>query len=185
MFLVLLGAPGAGKGTQSQRLVERFHFPHLSTGELLRHAVDEKSDIGRLAWSYMEKGQLVPDDVVLRLVSQRIDQPDGAEGCLFDGFPRTLIQAQSLDDLLRRRGTPLDAVVELKVQEDEVVRRLSNRGRKDDKPEIIRQRLKTFYEVTQPLLDHYRRQGLLHTIDAEGPEQEIFARILAALKKDR
>jgi adenylate kinase len=185
MFLVLLGAPGAGKGTQSKRLVERLHIPHVSTGDVLRQAVAEQSDVGRLAASYMAKGDLVPDDVMLQVVAERIDKPDCAKGCLFDGFPRTLIQAQALDGLLRDRGTPIDAVLELRVQEDEVVRRLEGRGRKDDQPEVIRQRLATFYQTNQALLDHYRRQGLLHTIDAQGAEQDIFRRILAELPEQR
>jgi adenylate kinase len=183
MFLVLLGAPGAGKGTQSQRLVEHLNIQHLSTGELLRQAVADQTEVGRLAQSYMDAGRLVPDDVILRVVSERLDQTDCAKGCLLDGFPRTLIQAQALDELLRRRGTPLDAVLELRVSDDEVVRRLASRGRTDDQPEVVRQRLKTYYDSNEALLDHYRRQGLLRTIDAVGAEEEIFNRIQAALPK--
>ena len=183
MFLVLLGAPGAGKGTQSQRLVQELNVPHLSTGELLRQAVDDQTEVGRLAQSYMDAGQLVPDELILRVVAERLDQPDCARGCLFDGFPRTLVQAQALDDLLRRRGTPLDAVLELSVDDEEVTRRLSGRGRKDDQPDVIRQRLQTFYESNESLLDYYRRQGLLKTIQAKGTEEEVFGRIRAMLPK--
>src|SRR4051812_42666467 len=114
MFLVLLGAPGAGKGTQSKRLIEHLDIPHLSTGDLLRQAVAAKSEVGCLAQTYMDAGKLVPDDVILRVVEERLQQPDCAKGCLFDGFPRTLIQAQALDALLRRRKTPLDAVLDLR-----------------------------------------------------------------------
>lgn len=185
MFLMLLGAPGAGKGTQGKRLVEQLGLPHLSTGDLLRQAVIDRTEVGQQAARYMDTGGLVPDEVILRLVSERLKKPDCSEGCLFDGFPRTLVQAQALDELLQRLGTPLDAVIELRVHEEEVVRRLASRGRRDDKPEIIRQRLKTFYESTQPLLDYYRRQGRLRTIDAEGTEQDIFARILAELPEQR
>jgi adenylate kinase len=155
MFLVLLGAPGAGKGTQSQRLLKHLQLQHLSTGELLREAVAHQTEVGRLAQSYMDSGRLVPDDVIVRVVSERLDRPDCAKGCLLDGFPRTLVQAQALDEMLKRRGTPLDGVVELRVNDEEVVRRLASRGRKDDQPEVVRQRLKTYYESNQALLDHY------------------------------
>jgi adenylate kinase len=183
MFLVLLGAPGAGKGTQAQRLVEHLKVPHLSTGDLLRQAVADQTEVGRLAQTYMDAGQLVPDEVILRVVSQRLDRPDCQRGCLLDGFPRTLVQAQALDEMLRRRGTPLEAVLQLSVDEEEVIRRLAGRGRKDDQPEVIRQRLKAFYETNGPLLDHYRRQGVLKSIEAVGTEEQVFGRIQAALGK--
>jgi adenylate kinase len=183
MFLVLLGAPGAGKGTQSQRLVGHLRIPHLSTGDLLRQAVADQTEVGRLAQSYMDAGRLVPDEVILRVVAERLDRPDCGRGCLFDGFPRTLVQAVALDELLRCRGTPLNAALELRVDESEVVRRLAGRGRSDDQPEVIRQRLQAFYESNQALLDHYRRQGLLKSIDAVGTEEQILNRILAALRE--
>jgi adenylate kinase len=181
MFLVLLGAPGAGKGTQSQRLVQHLKIPHLSTGDLLRQAAAAGTEVGRLAQTYMQAGQLVPDEVMLRVVAERLERPDCREGCLLDGFPRTLVQAQALDELLARRRTPLDAVLELRIDEDEVIRRLASRGRTDDRPETIRERLKAFYESNQALLDYYRGQGLLKTIDAQGAEEAIFGRIQQAL----
>ena len=133
----------------------------------------------------MEDGQLVPDDLMIRVVEQRLETPECASGCLFDGFPRTLVQARALDDLLDRRGTPLAVVLEVRVEESELVRRLSGRGRSDDKPEIVRQRLRTFYQSIQSLLDYYDRRGLLRQIDGLGAPEEVFARIRAALPDNR
>jgi adenylate kinase len=185
MFLVFTGPPGAGKGTQSKRLVEHLGIPHLSTGEMLRDAVAEGTELGLEAQSYMDSGQLVPDDLMIRVVEQRLDEPDCAGGCLFDGFPRTLLQAQKLGDLLQRRGTPLAGVIHVEVDEQELIRRLAQRGRADDKPEIVRQRLQTFYESIQALLDYYDRRGLLRRVEGLGSEEEVFDRIRAALPKQK
>ena len=185
MFLVFMGPPGAGKGTQSKLLIDYLKTPHLSTGDMLRQACADHTEIGEQAQSYMEAGQLVPDDLMIRVVEKRLEQPDCAAGCLFDGFPRTLVQARALDELLDRRGTPLAGVLELRLEESELVRRLAGRGRSDDKPEIICQRLRTFYAGIQGLLDYYDRSGLLQTIDALGAPEEVFARIRGALPKQR
>lgn len=185
MFLVFMGPPGAGKGTQSKLLIDYLGIPHLSTGDMLRQGCADHTEIGNQAQSYMEAGQLVPDDLMIRVVENRLRQPDCATGCLFDGFPRTMVQARALDELLARRGTPLGVVLKLGVEESELVRRLAGRGRSDDKPEIIRQRLRTFYESIQDLLEYYDRRGLLRTIDALGAPDDVFARIKAALPKQR
>lgn len=185
MFVVFMGPPGAGKGTQSKLLIEHLGVPHLSTGDMLRTACAEGTEIGQQAQSYMEAGQLVPDDLMIRVVDERLAHPDCAEGCLFDGFPRTLVQARALDDLLDRRGTPLAVVIQMRVDESELVRRLAGRARSDDKPEIIRHRLRMFYESIQGLLDYYDRRGLLQTIEGLGAPQEVFGRIRAALPPQR
>jgi adenylate kinase len=185
MFLVFMGPPGAGKGTQAKLLTEYLKVPHFSTGDMLRQACADQTEIGEQAQSYMEAGQLVPDDLMIRVVESRLEQPECESGCLFDGFPRTLVQARALDELLDRRGTPLAVVLQMRVDESELVRRLAGRGRSDDKPEIIRHRLRTFYESIQGLLDYYDRRGLLRTIEGLGAPEEVFARIQGALPKQR
>jgi adenylate kinase len=182
MRIIFLGPPGVGKGTQSKRLVEYLGIPHLSTGDMLRQAFQEKSEVGILSQQYMSSGKLVPDPIILEIMGRRLDQPDCQKGCLLDGFPRTLGQARALDEFLAHRGTPLDGVLELKVNQDEIVNRLAGRGRDDDRPEIIRQRLEHYERQTAPLVDYYRRQGLLHTIDGTGTPDEVFGRIKDTLQ---
>jgi adenylate kinase len=181
MRIIFIGPPGVGKGTQSQRLLEYLGIPHIATGDLLRAAMVEKTRLGRLAQRYITRGQLVPDPIVLQIVGARLAQGDCQQGCLFDGFPRTLGQAQALDDFLAELGAPLDAVIELKVDEDEVVRRLAQRRRGDDTPEIIRRRMQSYWQETAPLLDYYRQRNILVTIDGVGTPDEVFGRIKAAL----
>ena len=177
MRIVFIGPPGVGKGTQSQRLVESLGILHLSTGDMLRQAYHEQSDLGLLAQQHMAQGKLVPDSVIMDLVAERLELGDCRKGYLLDGFPRTLGQAQTLDELLRRRGTPLTAILELEADTDELVKRLAERGRADDQPEIVRNRLKEYARQTPPLTDFYRGQSLLHTIDGTGTPGEVFARI--------
>jgi adenylate kinase len=174
--VVFIGPPGAGKGTQSERLVAYLGIVHLSTGEMLRQAVAQQSALGLLAREHMLQGKLVPDSVVLDLVGERLEQADCQRGYLLDGFPRTLGQAQQLDELLRRRETPLDVVLEFEADTDEVIRRLASRGREDDRPAVVRNRLETYARLTAPLSDYYSRQGLLRTIDGNGTPDEVFAR---------
>ncbi|MEX2560700.1 MAG: adenylate kinase [Pirellulales bacterium] len=181
MRVIFIGPPGAGKGTQSQRLAEYLDIPHLSTGDMLRQAVREQTEAGRLAEPYMSSGQLVPDEIILKLVGERLQRPDAATGAVFDGFPRNLRQAESLDNTLREMNSPLDVAIELRLDDAQVIQRLSGRGRDDDRPEIIAERLKSYWDQTRPLLDYYRKRGLLKTVDGSGSPDEVFERIKAAL----
>jgi adenylate kinase len=181
MRLIFIGPPGAGKGTQSARLIERLGIPHLSTGDMLREAVEQQTPEGIAAADYINRGALVPDDIILAMVARRIAEPDCAKGCLFDGFPRTVPQAQALDRLLAGKKLTLDAVLELTANEDSVVRRLSGRGRSDDRPEVIRERLEAYRRETEPLIEYYGQQGLLRSVDGEGTPDEVATRILTAL----
>lgn len=181
MRIVFIGPPGAGKGTQAALVVQRYGIAHLSTGDMLRAARDAQTPLGKLADQYMSTGQLVPDEIILQIVRQRLEADDCQQGYLLDGFPRTLAQAEALDQILAQQGTPLEVVLELRVPEEELFRRLSSRGRADDKPEVIRQRLVAYRQQTEPLLDYYQRQGLLKTIDGLGTVEEIFQRIQQVL----
>jgi adenylate kinase len=181
MRLIFIGPPGAGKGTQSQRLIDTLRVPHLSTGDMLRDAVQNQTPEGRRAIDFMDRGKLVPDEIILAMVARRIAEADCAMGCLLDGFPRTLAQAEALDSLLARQNIPLDAVVELRVDEDALVRRLAERGRADDRPEVIRERLETYRRQTEPLVEYYRQKGLLRSVDGEGSPDDVAQRIMSAL----
>jgi adenylate kinase len=181
MRLIFIGPPGAGKGTQSQRLIDKLQVPHLSTGDMLRDAVQKQTPEGRRAIEFMDRGKLVPDDIILAMVARRIAEADCAKGCLLDGFPRTLAQAEALDSLLARQKIPLDAVVELRVDEDALVRRLSERGRADDRPEVIRERLDTYRRQTEPLVEYFRQKGLLRSVNGDGTPDDVAERILTAL----
>jgi len=177
MRLVFIGPPGAGKGTQAERIIETYRLAHLSTGDMLRAARDARTPIGVKAEQYMSQGQLVPDDIIVAIIEERLQKPDCQQGFLLDGFPRTLPQAEALDRMLTQAGTPLDVVLELRVPEEELFRRLSGRGRADDKPEVIRQRLVAYRQQTEPLLDYYGKAGLLASVDGLGTVEEIFARL--------
>lgn len=181
MRLVFIGPPGAGKGTQAERIVERYELAHLSTGDMLRAARDAKTDVGVQADQFMSQGQLVPDTIILAIIRERLGQPDCEKGYLLDGFPRTIAQAEALDSMLQERGTPLDVVLELDVPEDELFRRLAGRGRADDQPEVIQQRLVAYRTQTAPLLDYYQKTGLLKSVDGLGTVDEIFQRIVQVL----
>jgi adenylate kinase len=180
MRIVLIGPPGAGKGTQAKRLVKRFGIPHLSTGDMLREAVRQGTVVGQQAAPFMKSGRLVPDKVVQELVIERIAQPDAQRGFLLDGFPRTAPQAKMLDELLAERGMSLDLAVKIDVDEDVLLERLSGRGRDDDDQQVIARRLEQYEQLTRPLAQYYRQQGLLHEVDGYGPPEEVFARIVAA-----
>jgi len=177
MRLVFIGPPGAGKGTQAEKIIAKYKPAHLSTGDMLRAARDAKTQIGLEAEKYMSSGQLVPDAVVIGVIADRLKQNDCKTGYLLDGFPRTIAQAEALDKMLADAGTPLDVVLELKVPDDELFTRLAKRGRADDTPETIKERIAVYNKQTSPLLDYYAKKGLLKTIEGLGTIDEIFARI--------
>lgn len=183
MRLVFIGPPGVGKGTQSERLVRHLGIIHLSTGEMLRRACADKTELGKKADQFMESGELVPDELMLDLVTERLTADDCRSGYLLDGFPRTLGQAESLDRILADRGTPLDLVLELTADADELIRRLAARGRKDDQPDIVRRRLEEYERQTAPLCDYYSRRNLLRTVDGRGTPDEVFQRVKAVIDK--
>ena len=185
MRLIVIGPPGAGKGTQSQRLLKHLDVPHISTGDILREAVRNRTREGVLAEKYMNEGNLVPDPLIIELVGLRLGEPDCARGCLLDGFPRTLGQAKALDAFLIQHGKPLDGVLELNVDEETLEARLVGRGRSDDQPQVIRQRFQAFRERTAPLLDYYRARGILETVNGVGTQNEVFKRMKGAIERLR
>jgi adenylate kinase len=213
MRVVLLGPPGAGKGTQAQFLVERYGIPHISTGAMLRDAAEAGTDLGLRARLFTDRGALVPDPLVIGIVEARLSEADTANGFLLDGFPRTVVQARSLDALLQRHDWPLDAAITLDLPEAEMVRRLTGRRvcpkcersyhvqahppkvdgvcdfdgtplvqREDDAREAIVRRLQVYHQRSQPVLDYYRRAGLLHIVDTTPPPEVVSRAILSILE---
>jgi adenylate kinase len=181
MHIVFLGAPGSGKGTQTQRLKDYLGITHISTGELLRAAVQADTPLGREADRFMRAGRLVPDNIVFGVVVDRLDNPDCAQGCLFDGFPRTVPQAEAFDRLLNERGTPLDLAIALNVSEKQLMERLLSRGRPDDARETILERFRQYTDLTTPLRDYYRQRGILREIAAGGTPDQVFADVRDAV----
>ncbi|HYO26466.1 MAG TPA: adenylate kinase [Lacipirellulaceae bacterium] len=180
MRIVFLGPPGAGKGTQAIRVAQRLGVPHLSTGDMLRDAIARDDALGREAAIHMDAGRLVPTVLVQSLVDERVAQADCHEGCVLDGFPRTVEQAEHLDALLASCGKSLKAVINLQVPEDVLLKRLSGRGRSDDGAEIVLERLRQYDELTRPLAAYYERQGILRNVDGLGTPDEVSTRIVAA-----
>jgi Adenylate kinase and related kinases len=177
--LILFGPPGSGKGTQSEKLIEKYGWIHLSTGNLLRKEIEDGTRLGLEAKSFMDKGQLVPDEVVIGMISSALDANAGANGFLFDGFPRTVAQAEALDELLAQKGTEISLVLALEVNEEELVKRLLNRGktsgRSDDTNEgVIRARIKEYENKTAQVADYYAKFGKVARIKGEGNIDEIF-----------
>jgi adenylate kinase len=185
MRLVLLGAPGSGKGTQAARLREHLQVPHITTGGLLRAAVDAGTPLGRVAGPIMAAGNLVSDELMLGMLEERFAQPDTRNGFILDGYPRNLVQAAALDTLLERLRQPMDLAVQLEVGTELLVDRLAGRakaeGRADDSPDAVRNRLKVYDQQTAPVIDHYRNQGKLAHLDGVGSLDEVFNRILEAI----
>ncbi|MFB8419096.1 adenylate kinase [Streptomyces albidoflavus] len=213
MRIVLVGPPGAGKGTQAAFLAKNLSIPHISTGDLFRANISQGTELGKQAKSYMDAGNLVPDEVTIGMAEDRMGQADAENGFLLDGFPRNVSQAKALDESLKAQGVALDAVLDLEVPEDEVVKRIAGRRicrndsshvfhveyskpetegvcdvcggelyqRADDKEETVRKRLEVYHNETEPIIDHYKAQGLVVTISALGKVDEVTARAMAAL----
>jgi adenylate kinase len=189
MRIVLLGPPGAGKGTQAARVACRFGAPHIATGDIFRANVAEGTELGRAAQEYMDLGDLVPDELVIAMVMERLGEDDCEAGFVLDGFPRTVNQAEALDRQLARQGTPLEAALSFDVTEEELLRRLAGRAaaqhRADDAEQTIRHRLEVFASKTRPLIDYYAHRGLLVNVDAIGPIEVVTKRILDDLEGNR
>jgi adenylate kinase len=210
--LILLGPPGSGKGTQGERLQEDFRLPYYATGDILRAAVKEGTDVGKEAKEYMDRGDLVPDEVIIGVIAERLQQEEASDGFILDGFPRTLPQAEALDEKISDLGRELTATILIDVSEEEVVRRLGGRRlceenghvfhvefnppkkegvcdvdgselilRDDDKPEVIKHRLATYREKTEPLISYYEDRGILHRVKGEASPDEVEERIHAVL----
>lgn len=187
MNLVLFGPPGAGKGTQSKILTTERGLPQLSTGDMLRAAIAARTPLGLSSKALMDKGELVPDETVIGIIAERFDQPDCKKGAVFDGFPRTIPQAQALDKMLAERGRKIDLVLELKVDDAMLLSRVEARIkaggvlRSDDTPETLAHRLEVYYKNTAPLIDYYRQQGKLKAVDGMAPVESVTAQIAAVL----
>jgi len=187
MRLVLLGAPGSGKGTQAEVLKAELRVPHISTGDLLRAAVKAGTPLGLKAKAVMESGQLVSDEIVLAMLEERLAEPDAAAGFILDGYPRNLAQCEALERLLARIGQPLEVAIRLEVPNELIVERIAGRaakeGRKDDTPETVRERLRVYTEQTEPVAGHFAAIGKLKSVDGVGELAEVSRRILDALPR--
>ncbi len=180
--IVLFGPPGAGKGTQSELIIEKYQLTHISTGDLFRKHLKEATELGQLAQKYMDEGNLVPDDVVIRMVEVKINSELDAKGFIFDGFPRTVAQAEALDDMLAKKNMPVNAMLALDVEEEELRTRILNRaktsGRTDDQDiNKINNRIRVYNEETKPVADYYQKQGKFHDIHGIGTIESIFEEI--------
>ncbi|MCC5946039.1 MAG: adenylate kinase [Bernardetiaceae bacterium] len=180
--IIIFGPPGAGKGTQSEFLVKHYELVHISTGDLLRSAISQGTDLGKKAQVFIKEGALVPDEVVIGMIEDKLEQNVNVKGVIFDGFPRTIPQAEALDNLLANRNTPISGVVSLKVSEEELTARILERGKTsgradDQNEETVKNRVKVYYENTAPVAGYYEKQGKLHEIDGIGSIQEISEQI--------
>ncbi len=188
MNLVMFGPPGSGKGTQAKILQERHSLPQLSTGDMLRAAIANGTELGKKCKAIMDSGELVPDEIVIGIIAERYDQPDCAKGAVFDGFPRTIPQAEALDAMLKSRDKKIDLVIELKVDDAVLIGRVEQRikesggvARADDTPETLKNRLAVYYKNTAPLLEYYKKQGKLVTVDGMAPIDEVTKAIAAVV----
>jgi len=186
MRIVLLGAPGSGKGTQAALMVKQLGLPHISTGALLRQAVKSGTELGRMAKAVMDRGELVSDDIMLGLLEQRLGQDDVKNGFILDGYPRNIAQAKALDRLLARLGQPVDEALQIDVDEERVIARIAGRAsredRSDDSEEVARNRMRVYAAQTAPVVDYYAKKGVLTRILGAGTIEEVFQRILGALR---
>jgi len=184
--LIIFGPPGSGKGTHSIKLVEKYKLRHISTGDIFRSEIGNKTTLGIRAKSFMDKGELVPDEVVLDMLFSVMDRYSDAKGFVFDGFPRTIVQAEKFDEMLALRKMPVSLVISLDVSEDEIINRLVKRGiesgRTDDTEEIIRQRLNVYDKQTKPLLNYYKKKKLLQSVHGIGRIDEIFEKICSMIE---
>ena len=185
--IVIFGAPGSGKGTQSKRMVEYYGLDYISTGDMLRNAIREGSELGKTAQTYIDKGQLVPDELIIRLIGEFLDGKKDSKGVIFDGYPRTIPQAIALKEMLNERGTDVSILLDLQVDDDELIARLVERGkisgRSDDNLEIIQSRLDVYHTQTAPLATHYISEGKHAAIKGTGSIEDIFNRIVEVIKK--
>ena len=214
--VVFVGAPGAGKGTQASMVAQKLNMVHISSGDLFRQALEQGTELGKQVKAYMEKGALVPDEITIQMVMERLSATDGENGVILDGFPRNLPQAEALGGAVGEQGKAIDKVIYIKVPEEELIKRLSGRWlcrqcqavyntvnsppriegkcdkcggelyqRPDDKPETVKKRLDVYFAETAPLIDYYRRQGTLMTVEGEGSVEEVTRRIVAALPAEK
>lgn len=185
MKLILFGPPGAGKGTQAEKIESHYNIPHLSTGNIFRYNIKNETDLGKKVKSILDAGELVPDEIVVDLVVDELQKPEYKNGYILDGFPRTIPQAEALDKFLSSRDTNIDIFLTLTVPEQELIDRILSRaeGRSDDTPEKIKRRLDVYHKDTSPVLNYYKKQGLVKEINGMGTIDEIFDRIKGALDK--
>jgi adenylate kinase len=185
MRIVLLGAPGSGKGTQAARMVERLGVPHISTGALLRNAAKRGTELGLKAKSLTDRGELVPDDIMTDMIEERLSRPDVANGFILDGYPRNLSQAKSLDSMLERLGQPANEAIQIDVDPEQIIKRLAGRANKehrsDDATEVVRNRMRVYHEQTAPVIDYYEGRGMLTHVLGDGPVEVVLERILSVL----
>ena len=185
MRIVLLGAPGSGKGTQAVRLVDQLELPHISTGELLRSAVEAGTELGQKAKTVIDRGELVSDDIMLGLITQRLSRDDAKNGFILDGYPRNITQAKALDEILERQGQAMVEVLHIDVDAELLLQRIAGRaaeeGRSDDAEEVVRKRLRIYAEQTAPVVEHYTAKGVLSRVLGEGSVEEVFQRIMSVL----